>query len=334
MTDGKTVAPLLAVRDLTVRFALPAGELTAVEGVSYAIAAGRTLGVVGESGSGKTVTALALLGLLPPTGAITQGSIRWQGRELLGADDTPLRGLRGRHVALVFQDPLSALNPAMTVGTQVAESLTLHEGLRGAAAQDAAVAWLARVGLPDPRRQAGFYPHELSGGMRQRAVIAIALACRPQLLIADEPTTALDVTVQARILDLLLDLQAEFGLALQFISHNLAVVSEVADDIAVMYAGQIIELGPARRLFDDPRHPYTRALLAALPRPGLRRPPEPIPGTVPTLAERTTGCLYAQRCPIAIASCRSLRPALDRLDAAQPDENRQVACFRAADPVA
>jgi peptide/nickel transport system ATP-binding protein len=317
---------LLEVRGLTVRFALPAGELTAVDDVSYRLAAGRTLGVVGESGSGKTVTALALLGLLPPAGAITAGRVLWLGRDLVGRDPAAPRAIRGRHVAMIFQDPLSALNPAMTIGAQVAESLALHKGLRGAAALDAAIGWLERVGLPEPRRQAAFYPHELSGGMRQRATIAMALACGPEMLIADEPTTALDVTVQARILDLLLDLQAELGLALQFISHNLAVVSEVADDIAVMYAGTIVELAPARLLFDNPHHPYTRALLAALPRPGLRRPPEPIAGAVPTLAERASGCLYADRCPLVIPACRLARPRLTDIG-----DGRSTACIRSGE---
>src|SRR5271170_251254 len=278
-----TDSPVLEVEGLTVRFDLPAGILVAVESVSYRLEAGRTLGVVGESGSGKSVTALALLGLLPPRATIASGRVVWQGRDLTKLDAASLRRIRGRHLSMVFQDPMGALNPAMTVGAQVAESLTLHEDLSRRAAHDGAIAWLGRVGLPDPARQAGFYPHELSGGLRQRVTLAIALACRPEILVADEPTTALDVTVQARILDLLLDLQDELGLALQFISHNLAVVSEIADAIAVMYAGTIVELGPAARLLEAPRHPYTRALLAAVPRPGTRRPPLPIPGSVPTL---------------------------------------------------
>jgi len=311
-----TDQPLLEVRGLAVRF----GALTAVDDVSYRLAAGRTLGVVGESGSGKTVSALALLDLVPPPGRIAAGAVRWQGRDV----DAPARhALRGRHVAMIFQDPLSALNPALTIGAQVAESLILHQGLAGAAAREAALGWLERVGLPEARRQAAFYPHELSGGLRQRATIAIALACGPAMLIADEPTTALDVTVQARILDLLLDLQAELGLALQFISHNLAVVSEIADDIAVMYAGTIVEIGPAQRLFAAPHHPYTRALLAALPRPGQRRPPEPIAGMVPTLAERAAGCLYADRCPLVLPACRLARPRLTDIG-----DGRSTACIR------
>jgi oligopeptide/dipeptide ABC transporter ATP-binding protein len=323
-------ATLLEVRDLTVAFALPKGELTAVDGVSYRIAAGRTLGVVGESGSGKTVTALALLGLLPPNGGITAGEVRWLGpdppADRPGRAAGDLSALRGRHVSMIFQDPLSALNPAMTVGAQVAEALRLHHGLGPAAAHDQAVGWLARVGLPDPGRQAGYYPHELSGGMRQRATIAMALACGPELMIADEPTTALDVTVQARILDLLLDLQAEFGLALQFISHNLAVVSEIADDIAVMYAGTIVELGPAALLFERPHHPYMRALLAALPRPGARTPPAPIAGAVPTLDARTGGCLYADRCPLVMEACRLARPRLTAIG-----DGRSTACIRSGE---
>ena len=322
MSVPTDAAPLLEVRGLTVRF----GALTAVDDVSYRLAAGRTLGVVGESGSGKTVSALALLDLVAPPGRIAAGAVRWQDREL---DAVQRHALRGRHIAMIFQDPLSALNPAMTIGAQVAESLTLHQGLAGGAAHEAALGWLERVGLPEARRQAAFYPHELSGGMRQRATIAIALACGPEMLIADEPTTALDVTVQARILDLLLDLQAELGLALQFISHNLAVVSEIADDIAVMYAGTIVELGPAQRLFEAPHHPYTRALLGALPRPGQRQPPEPIAGAVPTLAERAAGCLYADRCPLVMAACRLARPHLIEIGG-----GRATACIRSSEVAA
>jgi oligopeptide/dipeptide ABC transporter ATP-binding protein len=334
--DGQAVtaeagagATLLEVSDLSVQFSLPAGILVAVDGVSYTLQAGRTLGVVGESGSGKSVTALALLGLLPPSALIAHGQVIWRGRDLTRLDPAALRKIRGRHLSMVFQDPMGALNPAMTVGDQVAESLWLHEDLSHGAARAGAVGWLGRVGLPDPARQAGFYPHELSGGMRQRVTLAIALACRPEILIADEPTTALDVTVQARILDLLLDLQAELGLALQFISHNLAVISEIADDIAVMYAGAIVELGPAARLLEAPRHPYTRALLAAVPRPGARRPPLPIPGAVPSLGDRPPGCLYAARCPLVLAECRARRPTLEDLG----DGNR-VACWRADETAA
>jgi oligopeptide/dipeptide ABC transporter ATP-binding protein len=315
----------LAVDDLSIVFDLPTGKLVAVDGVSYRLVGGRTLGVVGESGSGKSVTALALLRLLPPRATITRGRVLWRDQDLTRLPAAALRGVRGRHLSLVFQDPMGALNPAMTVGAQVAESLLLHEDLSSQAAYDGAVAWLGRVGLPDPGRQARFYPHELSGGMRQRVTIAIALACRPEILIADEPTTALDVTVQARILDLLLDLQDELGLALQFISHNLAVVSEIADAIAVMYAGTIVELGPAALLLGDPRHPYTRALLAAVPRPGSRQPPEPIAGAPPLHGARGDGCLYADRCPLVIADCRAQRPTLDTYG----DDVRRVACWRA-----
>jgi len=322
-------AAALAVDDLSVEFDLPGGRLVAVENVSYRLEPGRTLGVVGESGSGKSIGALAVLGLLPPAAAITRGRVLWRGRDLVGLEAAALRAIRGRHLSMVFQDPMGALNPAMTVGAQVAESLLLHQPVSARAARDGAVAWLGRVGLPEPGRQAGFYPHELSGGMRQRVTIAVALACRPEILIADEPTTALDVTVQARILDLLLDLQDELGLALQFISHNLAVVSEIADAIAVMYAGTIVELGPAEHLLEDPRHPYTRALLAAVPRPGTRTPPRAIPGAPPAGTARPAGCLYEARCPLAIAACRARRPPLDRFG-----DGRRVACIRAAEVAA
>ena len=294
-----------------------------VAGISYALAPGRTLGVVGESGCGKSATALALMGLVPSPGRVA-GSIRFAGRELLGQSAAAWRALRGAEVAMVFQEPMTALNPVMTVGHQIAEALVLHrKGLGWHEAGREAVGLLEAVGINAPKQRAAAYPHQLSGGMRQRAMIAMALACNPKLLIADEPTTALDVTIQAQILDLMLDLQDRTGMAIQFISHNLAVVSEIAHEIIVMYAGRIVERAAAEALFAQPLHPYTLGLIATLPDPGHRVPRLPvIPGGVPDLD--AAGCRFADRCPRADAACRAAEP---------PAEERApghvVACFKA-----
>jgi len=318
--------PLLQVEGLTVRF----GPFPVVDSISYRLGRGQTLGIVGESGCGKSMTALALLGLVPPPGQVN-GSIRFDGTELAGLPDRRLRRIRGKRIGMVFQEPMSALNPAHTVGAQIGEVLRIHDGLSAHAAHDRAVELLHRVGIPAPARRADSYPHQLSGGMRQRAMIAMALACGPDLLIADEPTTALDVTVQAQILDLIVAMQAEFGMAVQFISHNLAVVSEVADEVAVMYAGRIVELAPAAALFDRPMHPYTRGLLATVPRIGRRdaehaaRLPA-IGGTVPGPTERGRGCPFANRCSLADDRCREMPPLANHPGAA-PDH--LAACWRA-----
>ncbi len=328
--------PLLEVRDLAVAFATPDGTAAAVNGVDFEIHAGRTLGLVGESGSGKSVTALAVMGLVAPPGRVVAGSVRLEGRELVGLDETALAAVRGDRLAMVFQEPMTSLNPVFTVGEQIAEVYRIHRRMAAAAARREAVEMLRRVGIAAPEARARAYPHQLSGGMRQRVMIAIALACRPAVLIADEPTTALDVTVQAEILELILDLQREMGMGVLFISHDMAVVSEIADEVAVMYAGRIVERAPAAALFDDPRHPYTRALIAAIPRldapeDGGRDGPgaaaaagNGIPGEVPSPFALPPGCAFAPRCPLADDGCRRAVPPLDPVG-----EGRRVACFRA-----
>jgi len=277
--------------------------------------------VVGESGCGKSVSALALLGLVPPPGRVA-GSIRFAGRELIGQSPAAWRALRGDRIAMVFQEPMTALNPVMTVGEQIAEAIVLHQAADRSAAREQAVALLEAVGIAAPRARARAYPHQLSGGMRQRAMIAMALACRPALLIADEPTTALDVTIQAQIVELMQDLQAEIGMAIQFISHNLAVVSEIADEIVVMYAGRIVERAPAEELFARPLHPYTIGLIATLPDPGRRVARLPvIPGSV--LSVSAQGCRFADRCPRGDASCRRAEPPLEAVT-----PGHAAACFK------
>ncbi len=280
-----------------------------VAGVDFEIGAGRTLGIVGESGCGKSVTSLALMGLVPSPGRVS-GSVIFRGRELIGQSEADWRKLRGDGVAMVFQEPMSALNPVMPVGRQIAESVVIHRGESWRGAESAAVGLLEAVGINSPKQRAASYPHQLSGGMRQRAMIAMALACEPALLIADEPTTALDVTIQAQILDLMLDLQERTGMAMQFISHNLAVVSEVAHEICVMYAGRIVERAPADALFADPLHPYTQGLIATVPDPEHRVARLPvIPGGVPTLVSGQ-GCRFADRCTRGDAGCRAAEPEL------------------------
>jgi len=317
-------APLLEVTDLSVGFRIDGTVRKPVQGMSYSLDAGRTLGVVGESGCGKSLTALALLGLIPAPGQVT-GSVRFAGTELIGLPEADWRKLRGNRVAMVFQEPMTALNPVMPIGTQIAEVMVLHQALGWPEAQDAAIGLLEAVGISSPRQRAASYPHQLSGGMRQRAMIAMALACRPALLIADEPTTALDVTIQAQIIELMQELQSEIGMAIQFISHNLAVVSELADEIIVMYAGRIVERAPASMLFDRPAHPYTQGLIATLPDPDRRQARLPvIQGGVPRIDAFAVGCRFAERCPLADAHCRSVDPTLDPLEA-----GHWAACFKA-----
>jgi oligopeptide/dipeptide ABC transporter ATP-binding protein len=303
--------PLLEVRGLTTEFGgahAAAGAVRAADGVSFDIGRGEILALAGESGSGKSVTALSILRLVPPPGRIVSGSVRFEGRDLLTLDEEELRRVRGARIGFVFQEPMTALNPAFTVGGQIAEALEVHGLARGAAARARAVELLDAVRIPDPARRAGDFPHQLSGGMRQRVLIAAAMACRPPLVIADEPTTALDATIQADILDLLLAMRQESGLSLLLITHDLGVVARVADRVAVMYAGRIVETGPARGALASPGHPYTRGLLASLPghRPGTRL--DAIPGAVPDLAMLPPGCAFAPRCPDRFAACDASRP--------------------------
>jgi oligopeptide/dipeptide ABC transporter ATP-binding protein len=318
-----TAAPLLEVNDLRVGFPARDGVRNVVAGIGYALSPGRTLGVVGESGCGKSMTALALMGLVPSPGRVA-GSVRFGGRELLGQPASAWRALRGERIAMVFQEPMTALNPVMRVGHQIAEVQVLHKGIGWTEAEAHAVRMLEAVGINSPKDRARAYPHQLSGGMRQRAMIAMALACEPALLVADEPTTALDVTIQAQILDLMLDLQDRIGMAMQFISHNLAVIAEIAHDIIVMYAGRIVERAPAYALFAAPRHPYTRGLIATLPDPSQRVPRLPvIPGVVANVD--APGCRFADRCALADAGCRAAEPPLEEVE-----PGHFAACFKAA----
>jgi oligopeptide/dipeptide ABC transporter ATP-binding protein len=310
------VASLLEIRNLTISFpARNAINVPAVREISFSIAKGEVLGLVGESGSGKSVTSLAIMRLLPAT-ANVNGTIGFENEDLTKADDDHLRALRGRSMAMIFQEPMTALNPVMRVGDQVAEAVLAHS--RNGHRISKREAWqktidaLTTVAIPEPDRRARDYPHQLSGGQRQRVMIAMAIVNRPQLLIADEPTTALDVTVQAQILDLLADLRRKFGLAMLFISHDLAVVSQVSDRVAVMYAGQIVETGPAQTLFKTPLHPYTRGLMNSVPtlRTDRCRPLRTIEGTVPALASLPPGCSFEPRCEIKIAPCSQNQPQL------------------------
>ncbi|MGW6568965.1 ABC transporter ATP-binding protein [Streptomyces sp. NPDC054975] len=290
-------APLLSVRDLTVTFPTKHGPVRAVDSLSFEVRPGRTLGIVGESGSGKSVTSMAVLGL--HTGAEVTGSIRLAGRELVGLSERAFARLRGRRIAMIFQDPLSSLHPYYTVGEQIAEHHRVHFGSGRKAARERAVEALAEVGIPEPRRRAGEYPHQFSGGMRQRVMIAMALACEPDLLIADEPTTALDVTVQAQILELIARIQEQRDLAVVMITHDLGVVARVAHDVLVMYGGRAAEQAPVDDLFASPAHPYTRGLLDSLPRldDSDNAPLRAIPGSPPSLLTPAPGCAFAPRCP-------------------------------------
>ncbi len=302
--------PLLEVTDLRVTLNTARGPADALREVSLSMQRGERLGLIGESGCGKSITALALMGLLPD-GARVQGSIRFDGRELTALDETEYCRLRGDRLGMVFQEPMTALNPLHTVGAQIAESLRLHKGLAGAAARAEALRLLERVHLPRPRERLDAYPHQLSGGQRQRVVIAIALACGPDLLIADEPTTALDVTIQREVLDLIDELVREDGMALLLISHNLGVMADRVDRVFVMYGGTVVESGPTAEVFARRAHPYTQGLFAARPRLGLARGTRlaTIPGRVPELADLPAGCPFAERCPKVIDDCRRALPA-------------------------
>ncbi len=317
--------PVLSVRDLQVVFDTETGPVTVVDHLSFDLHAGKTLGMVGESGSGKSVSALALMGLIPPPGRVCGGTAMFDGQDLLHATPRELQSVRGARIAMIFQEPMTALNPVFSIGDQIAEMFHIHQSLSKHEAWGQAVAAIERVGIPDPKVRAEAYPHQLSGGMRQRAMIAMALACHPDVLIADEATTALDTTVQAQILDLILDLQAAEGMAILFISHNLAVVSEVADDVLVIYAGRTAETAPAESFFEDPLHPYSQGLLATLPSADLRGKPLPtIPGMVPGPHETITGCRFKPRCTVAEDRCAANVPPLQSVSG-----DRHVACIKA-----
>jgi peptide/nickel transport system ATP-binding protein len=302
--------PLLAVTDLRVTFEGDRGSLTgAVAGVSFMLMPGCTLGIVGESGCGKSVTALSIMRLLPSAGTRVSGSVVFEGRELTALPEPQMQDLRGNRLAMIFQEPMTSLNPSFTVGDQIGEALMRHRGLSAKAAREAAIDMLARVRIPSPRERVDEYPHKLSGGMRQRVMIAMALVCAPALLIADEPTTALDVTIQAQILELLAELRRATGSAIILITHDLGVVAETCDDVAVMYAGEIVEQAPAARIFSAPQHPYTVGLLGSIPLIGARRARlATIAGSVPSLAGTFVGCRFATRCPFADARCRTEPP--------------------------
>jgi peptide/nickel transport system ATP-binding protein len=297
-TGATPSEPFLEVRDLSIHFPTDDGVVKSVDGLSFSVDRGRTLGIVGESGSGKSVTSLGILGLHNKRNARVAGEIWLDGKELVSASPESVRQLRGQRMAMIFQDPLSAMHPYYTVGAQITEAYRVHNKVTKAVARKHAIDMLGRVGIPQPARRVDDYPHQFSGGMRQRAMIAMALSCDPELLIADEPTTALDVTVQAQILDLMHDLQAEFNSALIIITHDLGVVAELADDVLVMYAGRCIEYGPARTIFESPEHPYTWGLLGSMPR--LDRAVSerllPIKGTPPSLINLPSGCAFHPRC--------------------------------------
>ena len=319
-----SAAPLLEVADLSVRFDTDAGTVHAVDKMSFTLAEREVLGIVGESGCGKSVTAMSLLRLLPPTASIS-GCARFDGDDLLGASSRRLRRIRGNEIAFVFQEPMTSLNPVFTVGRQVEESLRTHLGLSRSAARKRAIELLDLVHIPAPERRVREYPHQLSGGMRQRVMIAMAVACEPKILIADEPTTALDVTIQAGILDLMRELRERLGTAIILITHNLGVVADIADRVVVMYAGRKAEEAPVRELFARPQHPYTIGLLGAIPLPGAASKQDrlrEIPGRVPSLAELPNHCAFAPRCPRADDRTRSEVPALRAVG-----PGHLVACF-------
>ncbi|MFZ9414502.1 MAG: ABC transporter ATP-binding protein [Alphaproteobacteria bacterium] len=317
---------LLEVRDLRTWFDGDGGTYRAVDGISFSLQAGRTLGIVGESGCGKSVTSLSIMGLVPmPPGRIAGGEILFEGVDLLKLDAEALRDLRGARMAMIFQEPMTSLNPAYTVGEQIVEGILRHQAIDRAAARAKAIEMLRLVRIPAPEQRFDEYPHKLSGGMRQRAMIAMALACGPRLLIADEPTTALDVTIQAQILDLLRRLREETGTAIILITHDLGVIAELADDVVVMYAGQIVERAPVRRLFEAAQHPYTIGLLGAIPELDRRRARlATIEGTVPDLGAELPGCRFAPRCPFAQPRCRADAPSLREVE-----PGHEAACWRA-----
>lgn len=317
---------LLEVRDLTTCFKTDRGEFSAVDGVSFTLEAGRTLGIVGESGCGKSVTSLSIMGLLPKgQGRVASGSILFNGTDLTTLSPAAMRNLRGNKMAMIFQEPMTSLNPAFTIGNQLIEAIRCHRDISHSAARVRAIEMLAKVRIPSPEQRIDTYPHKLSGGMRQRVMIAMALACEPQLLIADEPTTALDVTIQAQVLELMRSLRTSAGTAIVLITHDLGVIAELADEVAVMYAGRLVERASVERLFAEPQHPYTIGLLGSIPKMHLTQSRlAAIEGQVPSPTSAPVGCRFAARCPFADAKCIEFSPALQELSAAH-----FVACWKA-----
>lgn len=327
-TDTDTAEPLLSVSDLQTAFYTDKEVIRAVDGISFEVAKGETVGIVGESGSGKSVTARSIIGLIQNPGQILDGSsIRFKGTELTEMTDAEYGSVRGGEISMIFQDPLTSLNPVYTVGNQIREALSLHQGMQGKAAKQEAIDLLEAVGIPDAVGRVSEYPHQFSGGMRQRAIIAMALACDPDLLILDEPTTALDVTIQAQILDLLKDLQKEHEMGMIFITHDMGVIAEIADRVNVMYAGEVIETAITERLFADPAHPYSRGLLHSIPgrNPGADRLPT-IEGEVPTPNAPATDCRFAPRCGQAFDECHEVHPEPVRPNAEATDDHT-VSCL-------
>ncbi len=323
------MSALLEVCNLTTSFKVDGGEFTAVDDVSFSVESGRTLGIVGESGCGKSVTSLSIMGLLPKgQGRIAAGSIRFDGIDLVQLPESQMRALRGNRIAMIFQEPMTSLNPAFTIGDQLIEAIRCHRNLDPAAARAHAIEMLRRVRIPSPEQRIDDYPHKLSGGMRQRVMIAMALSCEPQLLIADEPTTALDVTIQAQVLELMRSLRADTGAAIILITHDLGVIAELADDVVVMYAGRVVERASVERLFSEPQHPYTIGLLGSIPKLHLKQSRlAAIEGQVPTPMTVLAGCRFAARCPFAEARCTAASPPLSEV---QP--GHFAACWNAPLP--
>ena len=323
------MAKLLEVKNLTTQFFTSAGTVQAVDDVSFDIDEGETVAVVGESGCGKSVSALSILRLIPwPPGKIIGGSIHFSGHDLLALSDDEIRKIRGREISMVFQEPMTSLNPVLSIGLQLTETMEHHLGISNDKAHQRATELLAKVGLSDPERRLSQYPHHLSGGMRQRVMIAMALSCEPKLIIADEPTTALDVTIQAQILELMKDLTKELGVALMVITHNLGVVARYADRVNVMYAGKLVEMGNARQIYHDPHHPYTLGLLASVPRMDQPRGSRlvPIEGQPPDLTRLDSGCAFRPRCRVAVERCASEIPILQSVDS-----EHAAACWRVSE---
>jgi len=321
---------ILEVKDLVTSFDTESGRIKAVDRVSFNVGKGRTLGVVGESGCGKSVTALSIMRLLPhPSGNIEQGEIRFEGKDIATLPAEEMQKIRGRKISMIFQEPMTALNPVHQIGRQIGEVFRLHyNGMKDAEIIKESIKLLDKIGMPDPEKRINEYPHQISGGMRQRVMIAMALACRPDILIADEPTTALDVTIQAQILDLIHELQQDTNMSVIFITHDLGVIAEICDDVVVMYAGKVVENAPVMELFESPKHPYTKGLLASIPKLESKRKSRLsiIEGRVPSLEELPKGCRFSNRCPYVMDICETESPPLIEID-----ENHAASCYLLAD---